>query len=98
MSKERSDNVKSTNVEEYVKRSVQTFLGDPPDTDFSMGLPQRAARRGKGGARAAHGHDSVRGGAGAARDISPDRQVAETRRTQRTVAASPSLSEEVMHA
>ena len=37
MSKEKSDNVSSTNVEEYVERSLQTFLGDPPDTDAQWG-------------------------------------------------------------
>ena len=89
MSKEKSDNVSSTNVEEYVKRSLQTFLGDPPDTDAQWGYLSALLAVAKGGARAAHGRFSVRRGAGAASDASPDRQVAETRRTQRTAVASP---------
>jgi len=30
--------IKPANVEEYVTSSVQTFLGDPPDSDYQRGF------------------------------------------------------------
>jgi len=38
MTKRTAEYLKPANVEEYVRRSVEGFLGDPPDTDFQRGF------------------------------------------------------------